>query len=396
MKTFPYFFTWTKQKNAAFFSPVKAKGPSMYTDSRKIWDLSSVSFHASFGHSPEIIVKAIENQLKEMPIASAKASYPLKDQTTERLINYIAEDGGKIFYTVSGAESVENALKMVRYIKKKKIILARQVSYHGATLGALSVTGDWRNEQHLTTSQWTVRIPEPGDDPTLAKTRAIILKTGPENIAAIILETITGANGVIIPPQSWYDGIQKICEEFDIFLILDEVICAFGRTGHSFGFKHYNLKPDIITMAKSISAGIVPFGAVWTSEKISKFYDDEILCAGLTNYATPLGLAALSGVLELVESTSFKKNLNILIQYFHQRLENLRKIDIVKDIRKIGMLANIDLTTTISWDTFIKENIYLISYEKRIVLAPCLNFDLEQFEKAMDQLEHVLKNYNKR
>lgn len=391
MTSFPYLFTWSKQKQASHFFPLSAKGTTLSTDKGDIWDLSSLSFHSSFGHSPLPITKAIAQQLETMPMASAKAVFPLKNEVTQKLLDYLKLGGGKIFYTVSGAESVENALKIAREIKKKKYILARQVSYHGATLGALSVTGDWRNPVHLTASEWTTRIPEPGDDPDLKKTREIILKTGPENIAALILETVTGGNGVIIPPLSWWQGIQKLCREFDIFLIADEVICGFERTGKPFGFSHFNLKPDMVTMAKGISGGIIPFGALWVSDKISNYYEDHILCCGLTNYAAPLGLAALKGVFNLIETESFQKNLNILIQYFNQRLEAMKSIPMVTGVRQIGMLAAIDLTKTISWDHFIKNNIYLLSYEKRIILSPALNYDLEEFELAMNQLELILK-----
>src|SRR5690606_31748716 len=123
---------------------------------------------------------------------------------------------------------------IARDISKKQIVLARSRSYHGATLGALSVTGDWRNEAHQTVSDWTVRIPEPSEDPDLEKTKAIIEETGAENIAAFCLESITGANGVIIPPQSWWDGINKLAKQYDLFLIIDEVLCGFERTGKPF------------------------------------------------------------------------------------------------------------------------------------------------------------------
>ena len=278
MENHPFFFTWAKQTN-----PVKIEFESngdhffILKNGSSVFDLSSISFQASFGLSNETIKKAISKQLESFSVISPKAVFPLKTKASIKLLsllegNEVTTQKGKIFYTLSGAESVENALKMARQIKKKKIILSRQKSYHGASLGALSVTGDWRNGPHQTVDEWTVRIPEPQEDPDLKKTEAIIQKVGPENIAAFCLETITGGNGVIIPPTSWWKGIQELCDQYKIFLILDEVICGFQRTGRYFGFHHYPfLKPQFICMAKGITGGYVPFGALWTNKEINDF-----------------------------------------------------------------------------------------------------------------------------
>ena len=126
------------------------------------------------------------------------------ERVTRRLADLLQLDGGKIFYTVSGAESVENALKIARHFSGRPLVLARRRSYHGATLGAMSVSGDWRSMPHLNFDAGTARIPEPHDDPHGTRTRSIVEELGPGNIAAVIVEPISGVNGVVIPPDSWW------------------------------------------------------------------------------------------------------------------------------------------------------------------------------------------------
>lgn len=390
----PYFYTWAKQNEASHFNVQKAQGVFLTTQDHDIIDLSSLSLQASFGHSPEQISKHIIKQIQSMPMASPKADFALKTQVTQELLDYMHLGPGKIFYTVSGAESVENALKIARQVKGQKKILARKKSYHGATLGALSVTGDWRNALHATVDEWTVRIPEPDDDPHCLETRKIVEKS-PDQFAACIVETVTGANGVYVPPLTWWQGLSKICKDYGLLLILDEIVCGFERTGHSFGYMNWDLKPDIVTMAKAISGGLFPFGAVWVKADIAKFYDNEILSCGLTNYAIPTGLAALKGVLELVKGPNFIKLRDENIQIFKRGLEQITQEVKNSSVRQIGLLANIDIPKTIAWEVFIKEKLYLMSFEKRIVIAPALNFPTELLEKTMKKLKDIILSYSK-
>ncbi len=244
---YPFFFTWVKQKNPLRFSISSVDGVKIITDTgHELIDMSSISYQASFGHNHPTIIRHLKEQLDNVPMSAPRGIFSGKTETTHELLKYMDKKDGKIFYTTGGAETVENALKIARDITKRKIVLARQTSYHGATLGALAATGDWRNKAHMIPENWVVRIPEPQEPDAIARTREIILQTGPDKIAAFILETITGGNGVYAGTQEWWDGISDLCREFGILLIMDEVICGFGRTGLSFGYMHYNVKPDII------------------------------------------------------------------------------------------------------------------------------------------------------
>ncbi len=360
-------------------------------DDQAILDMVSTSYHLSFGLSPQIIIDRIKEQTDRFLAASPKAIFTEKESLANSLIDKI-ERPGKIFFTLSGAESIENALKMARFIKGKNKVLARKNSYHGATLGAISISGDWRNQAISTVDEWTVRIPEPENDPTLSQTRQIILDHGPENIAAICLETITGGNGVIIPSQMWYKGIQDLCDEFNIFLILDEVVCGLYRTGKAFGFHHYPfLKPDFICLAKALSGGMAPLGAVWTTPSIADFFDKHILPAGLTNYGHPLTLAAGIGTQNLINQQEFLPHLNQLISQFTGHLKLLEQLPQVSSIRNIGMIANIALTIDVEWSTFLKHGLYMITAPKNLIVAPALNMPFNDLQRGMKIISDIIQ-----
>jgi len=174
---------------------------------------------------------------------------------------------------------------------------------------------------------------------------------------------------------------------------MDEVVCGFERTGAAFGYMHYSKEvlPDLICLAKGISGGMVPFGAVWTSQKIAKHYEDNLLCCGLTNYAHPLGIAAMRGVLEIVQNPDFQKNLKSVEKVFLSELEKLKKSQLVKDIRVKGMLCAIDLNKTISNKNFFDKGLYLVSQTNRLILAPPLIITKSELENGMQKIFQVLK-----
>ncbi len=371
----PYFVTWNKQVGAAQMAVVGAEVDEfILDDDRRVYDFVSTSFQASFGHSCEPIRRRIHDQLDRMAIASPKSTFELKERVSARLSRLLAIDGdapGKIFYTVSGSESVENALKIARHWSGRPVVLARNRSYHGATLGAMSVSGDWRSAPHLNFNKGTVRIPEPDDDPEAISFSRVVGSTGPENIAAVIVESISGVNGVVIPPQSWWEGVARTCRETGILLICDEVLAGFGRTGPPFAFHHFGIAPDIVCMSKGITGGYVPFGAVWVAPHVAAKYDHEVLACGLTNYGHPLGLAALDAVLDLFGDGSFVTAKTELEKAFGDSLGALGEMTQVERIRHCGLLAAIEFRTRApDWQSALVAGLYLVTREKSIILAP--------------------------
>ena len=361
-------------------------------DGRRVYDFISTSFQASFGHNHPAIREAIHGQLDTMPIASPKSTFALKQRVSERLNELIGLAGGKLFYTVSGSEAVENALKMARQMTGRTKILARRNSYHGASLGALSVTGDWRNQPHFTLDEHTVRIPEPSDDPQLETTGQIVSCADPNQIAAIIIETISGTNGVAIPNQEWFERIEDLCRKHDILLIVDEVLCGFGRTGPAFAFQQFGLQPDFVCMSKGITGGYIPFGATWTGPRAAEFYATEKMTCGLTSYAHPLGLAALGAVLDLLSDPEFQESKSNLERSFEQGMKEIRECPNVLELRCQGLLAAIDLPeqTAPTWQTMFDSGLHAFSNESRVVLAPPLVSTPERLTKGLDVLKQLL------
>jgi taurine--2-oxoglutarate transaminase len=395
MSTLPYYISWSKQKGATTFNIAAVDGVRILTDDgHELIDMSSISYQAHFGHNHPTIIKHLKDQLDTIPMSSPKGIYPGKNDSTYELLNYMGKLEGKIFYTTGGAETIENALKIARDITQKKVVLARKNSYHGATLGALGVTGDWRNSSHIMPSDWVVRIPEPQEPDAIKKTREIIKLTGGDKIAAIIIETVTGGNGVYYGDQDWWNGISELCEEFNFLLIMDEVVCGFGRTGKPFGYMHYNVKPDMICMAKGITGGMIPFGALWTSTKISDVYEERVLSCGLTNYAHPMGMAAMKGVLEIVKDSQFQSNLIGVEKVFQHSLDSIKKLKGVNEIRSKGMLAAIDLNKSIDWKKFYDQGLYLVSQTNRIILAPPLIISESDLKSAMNKISKVIEEEN--
>ncbi len=392
MNAEPFYYTWNYQSATNMFPVASAEHDEfVLQDGRRIYDMISTSFQANFGHSNRVITDAIRDQLDRMPIASPKASFGLKRQVSERLAALLGLDGGKVFYTVSGSEAVENALKMARQTSGRSKVLARHNSYHGASLGALSVTGDWRNEPHFTVDSQTVRVPEPDDDPDLKLTREIISQVGASNIAAFILETVSGTNGVVVPDPSWMEGVQAMCREFGIYIILDEVLCGFGRTGPAFAFQSYDVQPDFVCTSKGITGGYIPFGAVWTAPRVVEYYDRHKLVCGLTNYAHPLGLAALGAVLDLMGDSDFCENKSRLEEQFEKWLREIGTWDFVREVRCSGLLAAIELDRPApSWEAFFARGLHVYSKDRRIVLAPPFVSREERLQQAFEQFQATL------
>lgn len=373
--SFPYYFTWSAQNSAPHFELSSCKDSSFFTpEGKKIWDAISSSFQVNFGHSNKTILESIKKQMDSFSVAPPKACFSLKEEVSLKLLSLLGLEG-KIFFTTSGAESIENALKMARHIKKAKYVMARQRSYHGASIGALSVTGDWRQENHLGLQEFTIRIPEPDHDPFGHKLEELVLKKGPDQIAAICVETITGANGVIIPPQSWWDAVDRIKKKYQLFLIIDEVFCGFYRTGKIFGLQHYqNINPDFICLSKGISGGFIPFGAVYTSLEVAQYYDHNVLSCGLTHYAHPLGLAACKGVIEFCQGKFFQSHFPQTLDAFSQLVKRLRTVMPVKTHRSIGMLAAFEFQSKIktSWFDYIESGIHLLVKDNILIIGPPL------------------------
>lgn len=391
-----YFHTWTNQNNPKTIDLKKTFEWGYITkDNEKIYDLSSGSYHQSFGLQNDRLKDAIKAQLEDIAAVIPKAEFDLKDKVSKAFIERIGLKG-RIFYTLSGAESNENAMKIVRQATKREVILSCENSYHGATIGPLALSGDWRRDGLGTQVSGHAFIPNFYNDPDLLKTQEIINDLGPNNIAAICLETITGGNGVYIPTDEYFLKLDKICKKHGIKIILDEVVCGFSRTGKDFGFQNYKIKPDLISFAKAISGGYFPFGATFVSEEIASYFDTEILSCGLTNAAHPIGLKVLEEVLNLTKEEEFKSLLLENIKTLTDFKEQLLKISNVKEIRNIGMLMAIELNEAKDmrdyWEKCLDKGLFLNTTRNMLILCPYLNFPNNELVTCLNILKEIIKN----
>ncbi len=396
MSTSPFFFTWTAQ-DSAFKLPLDSVDDfSLCSEGRSLIDMSSLSYQASFGLKNKAIIKAMSKQMMAFSLASPKNIFKLKEKVAHDLAMLASAKESKreyrVFFTQSGSESIENALKMARQISAKRYVLCQQNSYHGSSLGALSVTGDWRNKNHLSLSHYSIRIPGPTEDPEAKELEAIIVKNQKKGIAAICLETITGGNGVIIPSAKWYVRIKKLCKQYDILLILDEVVCGAHRTGPFFGFQNYkNLKPDFICLAKALTGGYFPLGATLVSEEIAGYYDKNTLSCGLTNYAHPIGLAALAAVLKISEQTSFQKKLERNIHTMELFAKKMQEHKSVEQIRRIGMLMAIVPKRSFKLVDFLEKDLFVAVQNGSAIVAPSLVIQSALLKKGLKKVTQILE-----
>lgn len=384
----PYFITWTKQDGALTLPLDRVDQDYFYSGKKKWLNLSSISYQASFGMNNKSILNEMKKQMDKFSLASPKQTFKLKQTVSEELIER-TKGNYKCFYTQSGSEGIENALKMARQISGKKIILSQARSYHGATMGSLAITGDWRHEEHLLPLEWTKKIPDPQEDPEGEKLEAFVREVGPSHIAAICVETITGGNGVYAPSSKWYKKLMELKKLYGFYIILDEVVCAAHRTGPFMGFHNFRgLKPDFIVTAKAMTGGYFPLGVLLVSDNLAKFYDQEILSCGLTNYGHPLGLAALKAVLKITKTSRFKDGIDARQKILKEFLREMRKNGLVT--RQHGLLAAIELNNKVLATDLFQNGIYGAIQNDTLILAPSLVMSTSTFKRGLSALGDII------
>ena len=306
------FYTWTAQAGAAPLEIVGGEGARFKTaDGAEWWDLGSMVWNAGLGHGHPRMRKAVADAALRGTLVTPNAAFPAKLRAADLLAEVTPSGLEKTFFCLSGAEANENAVKIARLVTGRTKIVARNRSYHGATLAMLSLSGDPRRDPFEPGLPGVVRFGDPycfrcpfGKEPTTCShecaqdLETVLLREGPDTVAAVILEGIVGANGVFTPPAGYWKKIRAICDRHGVLLIADEVLSGFGRTGRWFAVDHDDVMPDMMTMAKGITGGYVPAGAVIVTERIARHFDQNVLVCGLTSYAHPLVCEAIVAAIE--------------------------------------------------------------------------------------------------
>jgi taurine--2-oxoglutarate transaminase len=313
----PFFFTWTAQQAAKPVDITGGDGAWFTTGDGGRWlDLGALAYQVNAGHGRTRIVEAIKRQADQLCLSTPNAVYPAKVELARRLLAMAGRgfERGKVFFTLGGAEANENAMKMARLATGRFKMMSRYRSYHGASMGALTLTGDWRRPAVEPGLPGVIHVQDCYCDRCPFGQRVETCKRecathigatmeleGPRSIAAIILEPVPGANGVLVPPPEYWPLVRAACDAEGALLIADEVLTGFGRTGTPFGFQHWDVAPDIITCAKGLASGYATIGAVIASERVAKHFDDHVLACGLTYYAHPTACAAALETLKLYD-----------------------------------------------------------------------------------------------
>jgi taurine--2-oxoglutarate transaminase len=350
-------FAWSKQKGISPIAVKSAKGVYMYDyDDKRYIDFSSGLMNVNIGHGNQRITEAVVKQMQEVSYVTPYCVTKVRGELGKKLAEICPGDLNKAFFTLCGATSNEAAIKLARLYTGRHKILSRYQSYHGATYGTLSVGGDPRklpDDSQQAPNFVHIDIPyryrwnhdeESMLTDSIAQLERVIAYEGPGNIAAIMLEGESGTSGCLQYPVGYLAAVREICDKHGILIIIDEVMSGFGRTGKWFGFENHGIVPDMVTMAKGITSGYIPFGCLMVTDKIASRYDDTVLATGMTYAAHPVGCAAALETLKIYEDENLIENAVEMGKYMDAQAAILmEKHPSIGDFRNTGLLGCFEL-----------------------------------------------------
>jgi taurine---2-oxoglutarate transaminase len=350
--------SWSMQSQIHPLVVAGAEGRHFWDhDGKRYLDFASLVVNANLGHQHPHVTEAIAAQARRL-CATAPA---MTDASRARLAGLLAEvtpgDLTMSLFTNGGAEAIENAVKLARWYTGRHKIVARYRSYHGATAGAVAVTGDPRRWPAEPGIPGVVRMFDPypyrcsagHPDPCPVCSggphlEEILQYEGPHTVAAVIVETVTGANGVLVPPDGYLRSIREVCDRHGILLILDEVMVGFGRTGRWFACEHWDIVPDIMTVAKGITSGAVPLGAMVVSQKLADWLQDHEFPSGLSSTGNPIACAAGIATIEAMRYEKVVENAAAMGEVLVAELPRLAaKHPCVGEVRGLGLFWGLEL-----------------------------------------------------
>ncbi|MFP3090131.1 aminotransferase class III-fold pyridoxal phosphate-dependent enzyme [Treponema sp. TIM-1] len=417
--------SWSKQRGLNPVVIEKAEGIYMWDPSGKRYtDMSSQLVNLNVGHGNKAIIEAIKKQAdRYCYIGPSYASEP-RGELAKLLIELLPDNMGKILFTNAGADANENAVKIAKMFTGRHKVFSRYRSYHGSSFGAGNLTGEPRRYPLEPGIPGFVKFFDPyiyreplkfgsekeASDYYLYKLREQVIYEKPDSVAALIVETVTGSNGVIIPPEGYLQGVRRICDEFGILLICDEVMMGFGRTGKMFAFEHFGIKPDIVTFAKGATCGYVQLGGVAVSKPIAAYFDDNFLSCGLTYSGHPLACAAGIACVNFYKENRIIENVvarGAELQEIFKTLKEKHKT--VGDVRSIGLMGAVELVKdkatrepVVSYGKdpegvmkkingkLAAKGFMTYTHENMILVAPPLIITKEQLAEELQKLDEVL------
>jgi taurine--2-oxoglutarate transaminase len=347
-------FSWSVQGQLDPIAIDRAEGVYLYTpEGQRILDFNSQLMSVNIGHGDRRVIDAITEQATKLQFVQPAFATEIRGRLGQKLAEILPGDLDKVFFTLGGAEAIENAIKLARHHTGRYKVLARYRAYHGATMGAMTLTGDarrWANEPGLVgvvrypdTHRWGEKEPRPVAE-SLQGLEDVIRHEGPHTIAAVFLETIVGTNGILIPPDGYIQGVREICDRHGILMVADEVMAGFGRTGRWFAIDHWDTVPDLMTIAKGLTSSYLPLGAVAMRRHISDAFESKMFFGGLTYSSHPVSLAASLATLRVYEEDGLIENsarLGPVMAEHHRQLAERHPS--VGAVRNLGLFGILDL-----------------------------------------------------
>ena len=351
-------FEWSAQAAVNPIPMAKAEGIFFWdAHGKRYFDFNSQLMSVNIGHGDKRVIQAIKDQADKLLYANPYFATEPRALLGQKLAQLAPGDLNKSFFTLGGAEANENAIKIARLVTGRHKIIARYRSYHGGTAGAATLTGDPRRWAAEPGIPGVVRVLDPYpyrcgfcsgqggcNQGCLRHVEEVVEYEGPKNVAAIIMETVTGTNGILVPPDGYLQGLRALCDKHGILLVLDEVMAGFGRTGKMFACEHWNVVPDLLTVAKGLTSSYLPLGAVIMRDKVARFFDDNVFYGGLTYNSHPMGCAAALAAIQVLEDDRLVENAAKMGQVLARELGRWKdKPPSVGDVRSIGLFSIVEL-----------------------------------------------------
>lgn len=353
-------FSWSRQTGLHPLSIRHAKGVYLYTHSgKKILDFSSQLMNVNIGHGHPKVAEAVARQMNEVSYVSPAMITEARGRLGQKLAQITPGHLSRTFFTNGGADAIEHAYKLARYVTGRHKVITLYQSYHGATYGAASAGGDPRGLPHDSQGipnimhaenpyfyrcPWHSKTPEACGEQAAAHLERIVRFEGPQHVAAIILEGESGTSGCIKFPPGYWKRIKNIAGRYGILTIADEVMSGFGRTGKWFGVDHHDVVPDILCMAKGITSGYIPLGGVIVNEDIINKFNDRPFMQGLTYSAHAVACAAANAVIAIYEEENLVANAAAMGNYMEKKVELLKeRHPCIGDFRITGLLGCLEL-----------------------------------------------------
>lgn len=423
------FWSWSAQSEVNPIPVRSAKGVHFWDhDGKKYLDFNSMTMCVNIGHTDDRVIRAITDQANKLAYAGPPMATLPRASLGKLLTEITPGDIDHFLFTLGGADANENAVKLARAYTGRHKILSRYRSYHGATAGAMSLTGDprrWMWEPNLMPGvvhfldPYRYRSTFHRNNPDISETNfsidylnhleEIIQYEGAETIAAILIEPVTGTNGIIIPPQGYINGVREICDRNNILLICDEVMSGFGRTGKWFAVDHWDVVPDIITMAKGLTSGYAPLGAVGMRPQIAAFFNKRVYQGGLTYNSHPISLAAAIANIQVLKDDQLIEHAAKMGLFLRRSLLDLgEKHQSIGDVRSIGLFAAIELVRDRITkepiapfnkssremnqlrEQLLKNGLYVYTHWNIILIIPPLIINKDQIQQGIDIIDAAL------